>query len=234
MARTQSAEPVPALLPSVLIVDGDPDTRTLYREVFNPVATQVEECEDGAEALGKAICLRPALVITETRLRRIDGFSLCGLLRSEPATRSAAIIVVSSSATAADKARAITSGANEVIAKPCTPDALVAAAKDVYERMQRAALTGGTAPAVRLAPELVPPATERRRARSRTFPREYTITPPVPPRALHCPVCDSILLYEHSYTGGVNERSPEQWDYLRCAQCGPYQYRHRTRKLKAT
>src|SRR3954463_7921484 len=141
MARTQSAEPVPALLPSVLIVDGDPDTRTLYREVFNPVATQVEECEDGAEALGKAICLRPALVIMETSLRRIDGFSLCGLLRTEPATRSAAIIVVSSSATAADAARAIKSGANQVIAKPGTPQALIAAAKAVYERTEPTAPT---------------------------------------------------------------------------------------------
>src|SRR3954471_18498626 len=138
MPSANAAKPLTALLPSVLIVDGDADTRALYREVFNPVAVTVEESEDGAEALGKAICLRPALIITETRLRRIDGFSLCGLLRSEPATRSAAIIVVSSSATAAETARAITSGANQVIAKPCTPEALVAAAKDVYERMQRA------------------------------------------------------------------------------------------------
>jgi hypothetical protein len=42
------------------------------------------------------------------------------------------------------------------------------------------------------------------------------------------------LVYRHSHTGGVNARSQEQWDYLQCSSCGPYQYRHRTRKLKAT
>jgi hypothetical protein len=41
-----------------------------------------------------------------------------------------------------------------------------------------------------------------------------------------------LLVYEHSQTGGVNERSSEQWDYLRCLDCGPYQYRQRTRKLR--
>src|SRR4051812_38298006 len=197
MPSANAAKPLTALLPSVLIVDGDADTRALYREVFNPVAVTVEESEDGAEALGKAICLRPALVIMETRLRRIDGFSLCGLLRTEPATRSAAIIVVSSSATAADAARAIESGANEVIAKPCTPEALIAAAKAVYDRPESTTGTvvADTAPRGGPAEQSEPASRGRRRARSRMSPREYTTPPPVEPRALHCPVCDSILVY---------------------------------------
>ena len=39
-----------APLPSILIVDGDPDTRMLYRTLFTGVAGTIFEAEDGAEA----------------------------------------------------------------------------------------------------------------------------------------------------------------------------------------
>jgi len=40
------------------------------------------------------------------------------------------------------------------------------------------------------------------------------------------------LVYEYSQVGGVNVSAQEQWDYFRCRACGPFQFRHRTRKLK--
>ena len=59
--------------PSVLIVDSDPDTRLLYKMALGSVTDSVVEAEDGAEALGKAICIQPNIIITETRLQRVDG-----------------------------------------------------------------------------------------------------------------------------------------------------------------
>ena len=223
---------VPALRPAILIVDGDPDTRALYRAIFPPQDYVVEECDDGAEALGTAICRPPDLVIMETQLSRISGFDLCRLLRADPATRSVPIVVVTTAATAADKLRATTAGANAVLTKPCSYEDVVAAARQLLDRAsgfdECAPVDGSEA---NTGPSAVP---LKKRCGSRSLHRERTTTPPRQPPVLHCPGCDSILGYDHSFIGGVSARSPEQWDYFVCRRCGPYQYRHRTRSLKRT
>ena len=189
----------------------------------------VHEAEDGADALGKAISLQPALIVSETQLHRIDGFALCRLLRADPSTRRARIIVVTSMANPVDAVRALKAGADRVLVKPCPPETLVDAA---LELCTAAGDQPGSVPPAAAPRPAADAFAAPRRLRSRTFRREQTTTPPVAPPPLHCPACDSLLVYEHSHIGGVNERSPEQWDYFRCPQCGPYRYRHRTRKLK--
>jgi two-component system, chemotaxis family, chemotaxis protein CheY len=230
-AGVQVAAPVPTPMRTILIAAGDPDTRALYHAVLDEPVYTIVECDDGAEALGQAICGRPDLIVAEARLARIDGVSLCSLLRTDPVTRSTSIIVITAPENPSEAVRAMIAGADRALAKPFTPDTLASAVRDVWERPATtpvepappvAAATGGSAGQT----------VSRRRARSRTFRREHTTTPPATPPALHCPSCQSLLVYEHSQTGGVNERSSEQWDYFRCLACGPYQYRHRTRKLR--
>ena len=231
MARQQSTQPIPSPTRMILIAAGDPDTRALYRAVLDS-RYAVVECDDGAEALGKAICDRPDLIITESRLSRIDGLSLCRLLRTDPATRSAPIILISNTETPGEDLRAKSAGADRTLAKPFTPETLALAVRDVWDQPRP---NPGAAQWPAAVTEADPPrAPLPRRARSRTVRREHTTTPPLTPPALHCPACQALLVYEHSQTGGVNERSLEQWDYFRCSSCGPYQYRQRTRKLRAT
>jgi len=40
--------------------------------------------------------------------------------------------------------------------------------------------------------------------------------------------CDRRLIYRQTVYNGVNPR--ERWDYYDCIKCGPFEYRHRTRK----
>ena len=106
----------------------------LYRTLFTGVAGTIFEAEDGAEALGKAVCRQPDVVLTETRLRRIDGYTLCTYLRRERLTRAAAIVVVTGAARPSEIARAEGAGADEVLVKPFLPDALLAAACRTWRR----------------------------------------------------------------------------------------------------
>jgi len=128
--------PAPDLssFPSVLIVDGDADTRMLYRTLFQGVAKAIVEADDGAEAFGKALCGRPDIILTETVLPRVDGFALCSMLRKEAVTRRAAIIVVTSAALPEDTARAMDAGADAVLLKPCCPEEVVDAAARAWQR----------------------------------------------------------------------------------------------------
>jgi len=60
-------------LSSILIVAGGADTRLPYWTVFTDVAGTIVEAGDGAEALGKAVCRQPEVILTLTRRLRIDA-----------------------------------------------------------------------------------------------------------------------------------------------------------------
>jgi hypothetical protein len=58
----------------------------------------------------------------------------------------------------------------------------------------------------------------------------FTTTPdPAAPR-LHCPHCDVALVYRQTVLNGITPR--ERWDYFDCLRCRPFEYRHRTKKLR--
>src|SRR2546430_1626636 len=78
----------------VLLADRDADTRLMYAEHLRQLAYEIDDAEDGREALAKAISRRPAVVVTETRLPGISGFELCRLLRHDPLTETIPIVVV--------------------------------------------------------------------------------------------------------------------------------------------
>jgi CheY-like chemotaxis protein len=226
-AKSTSQAVVAAHPPFVLVVDADPDTRALYREVFHANGWDVVEGADGREALAKALARPPALVVTEIRLPFLDGFALCDILRRDPATTAVPILVVTADARVAGADRVRRVGANAVLVKPTTPEQVLAETRrllfdrhDPHRSDSPAAVHA--AESARLRPRL-----------SKSFARFVTTTPPVSPPRLVCPSCDESLTYDHSYVGGVSAKNAEQWDFYVCpGACGTFQYRHRTRKLR--
>ena len=59
----------------------------------------------------------------------------------------------------------------------------------------------------------------------------FTTTPETPAPQLLCPKCDRPLVYRTTVLSGV--RPVERWDFFECRTCGPFEYRHRTRCLRA-
>jgi hypothetical protein len=58
----------------------------------------------------------------------------------------------------------------------------------------------------------------------------FTKNPETEAPRLRCPACDAELAYVQTIYNGVNP--VERWDWLECATCGVFEYRHRTRKLR--
>jgi DNA-binding response OmpR family regulator len=211
--------------PAILLVEPDSDTRLMYRLSLKELAGDVEEAQDGAQALAKALTRPPDVVISELRMPRVDGFALCSLLRSDEQTRDSAIIIVTGHGATEAMQTVEARGADVVLMKPCSPETLASTVRMLLLRHAHPA----SLPAAAVPADARPAA----RAMSRACVRGMTTTPPTAPPQLHCPHCDSALQYQHTQLGGVNDHFAERWDYFVCGRCGTFQYRHRTRKLRA-
>jgi CheY-like chemotaxis protein len=207
----------------ILIVEGDADTRALYRESLEPLKADLIDAADARSALVSALVQPPSLVITDTRLPGFDGYHLCDVLRRDGATRTVPILMVTSEWTASELQRAHDAGADRVLIKP----------------LARKTLLQEVARLLRLPRDRRPPHKSttndsgRRITKRAAHLREMTPHPPISPRDLLCPSCDWELTYQHSYLGGVSIKHPEQWDRYTCRRnCGTFEYRVRTRRLR--
>lgn len=223
-----------------LIVDADDDTRQMYAEYLKLSAWEIDEASDGREALAKAISHPPDIVVTETHLPGISGYDLCSLLREDPVTAGILLVVVTADVRAVDRERAMDSGADLVLTKPCLPDYLVSEIGRLSERSSELRRRSATirrqiGPQLSRAEDVLKRAEEtlRRHGRKKSGRPRNAIIVPSPPLSLCCPTCQRQLSYQRSHVGGVGPRYPEQWDYYECGNgCGTFQYRIRTRKLR--
>ena len=77
----------------ILIVDDEPNVRKLLRTVLNKKFT-VLEAEDGGQAVDVACAEKPDLILMDIMMPKMDGYTSCYALKSEPATKSIPIIML--------------------------------------------------------------------------------------------------------------------------------------------
>lgn len=106
----------------LLVVERDPTVRRLERFFLEDAGFRVEFAEDGLDGLNRARTLRPAIVITEVLLPRVDGLSVCRALKAEPSTRGVSVLVLS---VLAAEERAMEVGADAFLRKPIDDALLV-------------------------------------------------------------------------------------------------------------
>ena len=109
----------------LLVADADDDGLSPYRESLWLAGCEVVDAAGGRDALVKALVRPPTVVIIETRLPIFDGHALCEVLRRDSATRTIPILVVTADTRPAELDRARAAGADAVLVKPVSPDALL-------------------------------------------------------------------------------------------------------------
>ena len=223
-------------LPTVLVVDPDPDMRELYALMLSDIALDVQRADDGRIALARVLASPPTLLLTEARVPFIDGYALCQLLRIEPATAHLPIVIATSDSTPAGILRARAAGADAVLIKPFETEVFIGAVRQAAARSE-AGREAGAANRYAASPAgaLSLAGRSGSRMKSRAHARYATSVPARVPPSLRCPRCDRSLSYVNSHIGGVSATNPEQWDHFECpAGCGRFDYRHRTRKVTRT
>ena len=111
----------------ILIAERDQTVRELQAYFLGNAGFIVEFADDGEAALERARELRPAVVVTEILIPKVDGLALCRRLREDPATRLIPVIVFSILAAAT---RAAEAGAKAFLRKPLVESIFVAAVQE--------------------------------------------------------------------------------------------------------
>jgi CheY-like chemotaxis protein len=118
---------VPADSTVILVVERDQNVRELQAHFLQKAGFAAEFVDDGLTAFERAVALRPAIVVTEILVPKLDGLTLCRRLREDPATRGIPVVVFSILAAAA---RAREAGANAFLRKPLVESTFIATVRD--------------------------------------------------------------------------------------------------------
>ena len=138
-AREVSLLPPPGGPPppraTVLVASSDSATRDLLRRVLDVPAVEVVDASDGVEALALARRLDLDLVVLDAFLAVMDGLSVCARIRALTDLDQPPILVLGLSSERSIEV-ALTSGADETLAKPLNPALLRYRARVLLVRRQ--------------------------------------------------------------------------------------------------
>jgi CheY-like chemotaxis protein len=112
-----------------LVVEDDPDLRTVYRTALRGAGFVVFAVDDGIDALQYVEQTMPAAVVLDLGLPRLDGRDVQRELASDPATARIPIVVVTGQTTQISEGDFAC-----VLQKPIDPDALVSAVQKCIAR----------------------------------------------------------------------------------------------------
>src|SRR5690349_4979687 len=79
----------------ILIVDDDPDARTILNKILDGLGFPSQSAADGQEALAKINLEKPALILLDLMMPGMNGFEFLFRKMAVPQTRYIPVIVVS-------------------------------------------------------------------------------------------------------------------------------------------
>ncbi len=119
----------------ILVVEDVPDTLQLVEVTLKFKGYRVATARDGREALAAIRKERPALIVTDILMPRMDGFNLVHRLRIDPETRGIPIIFLSATYIAPeDKEFAAAIGVTRFLEKPIVIEDFLRAVSELLSR----------------------------------------------------------------------------------------------------
>jgi putative two-component system response regulator len=118
---------------TILIVDDEPTILASMSKILAP-EYRVRAANSGFRALEVAKSEpRPALILLDSMMPDMDGYTVLSLLKKNVATRDIPVIFVTGMKTVADEEKGLRLGAVDYITKPINPSILLARVKTHYD-----------------------------------------------------------------------------------------------------
>ena len=111
--------------PLILVVDDSITVRRVTQRLLTREAFRVALATDGVQALAQLAQEKPALVLTDIEMPRMDGFDLVEKIRRDPRWSGLPIIMITSRMAEKHREHAQALGVNHYLGKPYSEDELV-------------------------------------------------------------------------------------------------------------
>lgn len=128
------------MVATILIVDDQPDLAAMMADVLGDAGYATRIAADGRRALADVQANPPDLLVLDVQMPELDGFELASMLKSDPATATIPIIMLSAQDGRGARLIGLESGAEDYLCKPVDPAELLAKIRNLLLLRDRAAL----------------------------------------------------------------------------------------------
>lgn len=109
----------------ILIADDDDSLRLLLQATLRDARYEIMEATGGVQALALREKHQPDLVILDIAMPGLSGLEVCRMIKESPQSAATPVIMLTASGHASDRTQAASVGADEFMAKPFSPLALL-------------------------------------------------------------------------------------------------------------
>jgi two-component system chemotaxis response regulator CheY len=121
---------------SILVVDDFPTMRRIVRSLLKELGFEnVEEAEDGQEALTKLRTGGFEFVVSDWNMPNLDGLEMLKEIRQDPKLSSLPVLMVTAEAKKENIIAAAQAGANGYVVKPFTAATLEEKLNKIFEKL---------------------------------------------------------------------------------------------------
>jgi DNA-binding response OmpR family regulator len=131
----------------LLLVDADPRSVRVLEVSLKKAGYSVTTATDGLDALVKIESLTPDLVLSDTRLPKLDGYALVRKLKERPEWASIPVVFLTSQKSIEDKIRGLELGVEDYLTKPIFVRELIARVNLLLARRTQENIAATKAPA---------------------------------------------------------------------------------------
>lgn len=109
----------------ILIVEDEKNIVLPMRMLFEKEGYEVRDVPNGIDAIKLAQEYLPDVVFLDIIIPGVSGYLVCEALKQDPNTKGIPVVVISAKTQAEDIERAYSSGADDYLTKPFTPEQLM-------------------------------------------------------------------------------------------------------------
>jgi two-component system alkaline phosphatase synthesis response regulator PhoP len=132
-----------AVASRVLIVEDDPDIAQLVAHYLEKAGFTTHRVANGRDALDAIAARPPDVMVLDLMLPHVDGLEVCRRVRANEKTAAIPIVMLTARADESERIVGLEIGADDYLAKPFSPNELVARVRALLRRVHRSATGAG-------------------------------------------------------------------------------------------
>lgn len=115
----------------ILVIDDADIIRSSLKKFLSDYDVEVETCNDGLEGLQRAVELKPQLIFLDLMMPNLDGIRLLRVMKVLEDLKHIPVIIISGHTDKTNVLAATEAGAEKIVSKPLTKEALIKAINEV-------------------------------------------------------------------------------------------------------